>query len=140
MRKAERINKVVYSNQTNPWIWVGLKPKYRVAAKHGVKIMNVSEILKTVSKSLNISVEEILGQDRRKQITEARMISVGFILMTHGFSLKRIGSIFNKHHATIIYLRNKFNDLNEYDFSFQKKVQSIMTELKANLEEDLTKD
>lgn len=119
------------SIMTSPWVFVGLKPELQKPARNGVQMLEVENILETVSRELDVSVLDIIGKGRIRTHIEARMISTCVIMKMHDYSLKSIGMIFGKDHSTIIYYRETFNALLMYNKEFQDKVEKIMKQVNA---------
>lgn len=126
------------SIMTSPWVFVGLKPELQKPAKNGVQLLDVENILETVSRELKIPIEDILGKNRAMKYTEARMITTCIIMKMHDYSLKSIGKIFGKDHSTIIYYRETFNGLLQYNKYFKAKVDNIMKQVNVKDSELIT--
>ena len=66
---------------------------------------NPDEILLEVSKYYGITVTQILGRSRKKEIKNPRHI-VCYILTKRGYSLSTVGKIMGRDHSTIINSRD----------------------------------
>lgn len=59
-------------------------------------------VLSVVGKMLGVSVDAISGRSRRLQITLARRIAMFILYEDHHMSLREVGSVFDRHHTTVI--------------------------------------
>ena len=87
-------------------------------------------ILAAVSKAFKISIEEMRGNSRRREISQARQ--VGMYLMRHhtDLSLPKIGEAFGgKDHTTVLYSCDKVNHQREKDPELGRTLQEINDQL-----------
>lgn len=69
------------------------------------------DALDIASKVFNVSIEKIISQSKEELISIARHLFVYLLRVYSGLILSDIGYIINRHHATIIYSRQKIEDL-----------------------------
>ncbi len=106
------------------------------------------EILQTVAKAYNISVDDITGRRRSKDIAEARQLTAYFLRRVNNLSYPAIGRILGgKDHTTAIYSVNKISQEIEARPKFKVFVEGIIdpsqvteTSLSLNKSEPLTPD
>ena len=98
--------------------YAGLLKKPRVtldvakeALKNYVTITKVTydsdKILEKVCSYFEISKNQLLGKDRRKELSYARQIAMYLLDDMMNMPYTSIGKIFGKDHATVIYCKNK---------------------------------
>jgi DNA-binding CsgD family transcriptional regulator len=106
------------------------------------------EILQTVAKAYSISVDDITGRRRSKDIAEARQLTAYFLRRVNNLSYPAIGRILGgKDHTTAIYSVNKISQEIEARPKFKVFVEGIIdpsqvaeTVLSLNKPEPLTSD
>lgn len=69
------------------------------------------EILVEICEKMGVDTLAVLGRKRDKETAKCRMIVVGIICRQNKYSTTKIGKFLNRHHSTIIYLRNTFENL-----------------------------
>ena len=87
----------------------------------------LNKIKETVSKTLNVSVEDIESRNRHKMPVMARQLSMYYAL--RGRTLVSVGEHFNRHHANIHYADEKINFLKETDWEVKGWTEQIEREL-----------
>jgi chromosomal replication initiator protein len=69
-------------------------------------------ILKTIAESYHVSVEDLKGTSRRREISVARQIGMYLMRQHTDLSLPRIGEAFGgKDHTTVMYSCDKINQI-----------------------------
>lgn len=72
-------------------------------------------IIERIATQMDLSVEAIMSEQRTQNISNARQVAM-FIAKTHFHrTLEKIGSYFNKNHATVIYAIKSFQHHMEQD-------------------------
>lgn len=106
-----------------PEIYVGLS----IQSKNKFRKGAVNTIIDSVSEILNVTVESIKSQSRKRDIVEARQICIGLVLEHDKLiSLSKLGQILGgRDHSTMIYSRQTYNDLYQTNKIFKEKVNSI---------------
>lgn len=69
------------------------------------------KILKYCSERLQISIPDLTSRSQKRNVVDKRAITYKFIRENTNLTLKEIGLIFGRDHATIISALNQYNDL-----------------------------
>ena len=77
----------------------------------------------------NVKKEDIYSEKRNKEIVFARQVCLYIIRELTGFSLSKIGLIFGKDHATVLYAIKKLTTLMEKDISIKISIESLMKDI-----------
>ncbi|MFN4194637.1 MAG: chromosomal replication initiator protein DnaA [Thermosynechococcus sp.] len=73
-------------------------------------------ILKVVSEALNVSISDLKGNSRRREISMARQVAMYLMRQYTGLSLPKIGEEFGgKDHTTVLYSCDKVAELQRTD-------------------------
>lgn len=100
--------------------------------KSTTREITIDVIQKTVCDSLGVPVESILSKTRKREIVQARQITMYFAKKLTKSSLAVIGmQCGNKDHATVLHACKTIANLNESD----KKFHSWMTELEKKFKD-----
>ena len=83
------------------------------------------KIIEKVCKYFELSKNQLLGKDRKKELSYARQICIYLIDEMLEMPYTSIGKIFNKDHATIIYCKNKVQKLLKTDKLLQTQIKDI---------------
>ncbi len=94
------------------------------------KNVSMETIQRQVASEFGISVADILGAKRPKNIAEPRMAAMYLCRKMTTHSLPEIGAAFGKTHATIINAMTKIPELCDRDESFRRTIQKIEQQLK----------
>lgn len=99
--------------------------------KNTQKEISIDFIQKTVCNYLNVSVDAINSSTRKREIVQARQISMFFSKNLTKLSLASIGAqIGNKDHATVLHACKTVNNLIETDKVFKHQISEIERRLK----------
>lgn len=92
----------------------------------------VKEILICASNTLYTGVADLWLNSRDREIVDARHIAITLIWENYGshdnkkgYTLKRLGRFFNRHHSTIIIALRKSRNLIECDDIYRDKYQRV---------------
>ncbi|MGN1258809.1 MAG: chromosomal replication initiator protein DnaA [Christensenellales bacterium] len=116
--------------------YAGLLKKPRVtldvakeALKNYITVSKVTfdsdKIVEKVCKYFEISKNQLLGKDRKKELSYARQICMYLLDEMLEMPYTSIGKIFNKDHATVIYCKNKVAKQIKTDKLMQTQVKDI---------------
>ncbi|MGE4564319.1 MAG: DnaA/Hda family protein, partial [Victivallaceae bacterium] len=94
------------------------------------KSISIDTIQRLVAAQFGLSVADILGSKRPKNIAEPRMAAMYLCRRLTSHSLPEIGAAFGKTHATIINAVAKVPELCDRDEPFRRTVQKIEQQLK----------
>lgn len=90
-------------------------------------------ILKVVSESLNISVEDLKGNSRRREISWARQIGMYLMRQNTDLSLPRIGEEFGgKDHTTVKYSCDKITQLRDNNQELTQTLKQLNDRIQMN--------
>ncbi len=77
----------------------------------------------------NIKKEDIYSEKRNKKIVFARQVCLYIIRELTDYSLSKIGLIFGKDHATVLYAIKKLTNIMEKDISIKISIESLMKDI-----------
>lgn len=99
------------------------------ALKNYITISKVTfdsdKIIEKVCKYFEVSKNQLLGKDRKKELSYPRQICMYLLDNMLGMPNTSIGKIFNKDHATVIYCKNKIDKLLKSDKLLQTQIKDI---------------
>lgn len=75
----------------------------------------VRKIISAVADEYGVTVDEILGESRKRKISDARLMSICLIRQKCKLTVNAIGEIFGRSHATICRDSKRMMELTEYD-------------------------
>lgn len=90
------------------------------------KKITVQKIQETVSNFYNVKRELIQSASRKREIVQARQVTMFFIKKYTELSLSQIGiQVGNRNHATVLHACNTIRDLSEVDKGFRSDIEEI---------------
>nr|MDJ0775494.1 chromosomal replication initiator protein DnaA [Mastigocoleus sp. MO_167.B18] len=90
-------------------------------------------ILKVVSENLNISIEDLKGNSRRREISWARQIGMYLMRQNTDLSLPRIGEEFGgKDHTTVLYSCEKITQLRDNNPELTQTLKQLNDRIQMN--------
>ncbi len=92
----------------------------------------VKRIVAVVSKRLNVSVNDIMGDSRKKPIKNARNISMYIIRSMTQMSLPQIGTTFGRDHSTVHSNISMVENQIVADSAFEASINEIIKEIKRS--------
>ncbi|QEC54069.1 chromosomal replication initiator protein DnaA [Anseongella ginsenosidimutans] len=99
--------------------------------KHSNKEISIEYIQKLVCEYFEIPVDAVKSKSRKREIVQARQISMYLAKSHTKASLKSIGQFFGgRDHSTVIYACQTVDDLIDTDKKFKSWVQDIQKKLK----------
>lgn len=102
--------------------------------KKSSKELTIEHIQRLVGDHLNVSVEEIKSKTRKREIVQARQISMFFSKKLTNSSLCIIGKHFGgRDHSTVIHACQTVNDLMDTDKEYANKMTEIQKIININL-------
>lgn len=114
----------------NPIVYTGLTKPTQAAARLRFNTTDKDRIVTAVCTAFEIEHSELVGKSRVTQLCDARTIAFYLLKTVAGMSYKAIGRMFGRDHSTIIYNMHKYEDLNEVDVNFQRRVYKVTSLLK----------
>jgi len=83
-------------------------------------------ILKVVAENFDVSIDDLKGNSRRREISWARQIGMYLMRQHTSLSLPRIGEEFGgKDHTTVIYSCDKIAQLQESDRTLAQTLRQL---------------
>ncbi|MEM1238629.1 MAG: chromosomal replication initiator protein DnaA [Cyanobacteria bacterium P01_H01_bin.26] len=87
-------------------------------------------VIDTVSAVFGVSVEEIKGNSRRREISQARQIAMYLMRQHTDLSLPKIGEVFGgKDHTTVLYSCDKIAQLIKKDLNMAQTVRELSDQI-----------
>jgi len=100
--------------------------------KHAHREVSIEQIQKLVCEYFEVPVEMVKSKTRKREIVQARQISMYLAKSHTKSSLKSIGHFFGgRDHSTVIYACQTVQDLIDTDKQFKAYVQDILKKLKT---------
>jgi chromosomal replication initiator protein len=101
--------------------------------KNASREISIDYIQKLVSDYFQIPVDTLKSKTRKREIVQARQISMFFAKQLTKSSLKNIGMHFGgRDHSTVIHACQTVNDLMDTDKKFKADVEEITKRIKIN--------
>ena len=119
----------------SPYIYPGLKMAHGLhrEIKEQSKSLQFSlskdEVLKIISEERFVTVEDILSRSRKTEYVIARHMYCSILKKYYGYTLKKIGSIINRDHTSVIHSIQQFNNHYQYEEGYRKSVNRIYDRL-----------
>jgi chromosomal replication initiator protein len=102
--------------------------------KNNTREISIEYIQKLVCDYFTIPVEQVKSKTRKREIVQARQISMYYAKDLTKSSLKTIGMHFGgRDHSTVIHACQTVNDLMETDKKFKSDIEEIGKRIKMNL-------
>ena len=93
--------------------------------------ITIERIVEEVSRSYNVSVEDIFSKKKFSDIALARQVSIYIVSQVMQLSSTEIGKKFNKDHTTILYTIEKVKNIIKKDESSKKLIDDIIKNVKS---------
>ncbi len=100
-----------------------------ITTSSSIKEISVRAMIKAVAKYYGVEESEILGQNRSRHIVRIRHIAMYIADTYSGKSTTEIGVEFKKDHASIIFARNKINNLMKTDAHTSNEVNALLSNI-----------
>jgi len=101
--------------------------------KHSSREVSIDYIQKLVTEYYGLSVEQLKSKTRKREIVQARQISMFYAKNMTKASLKSIGTHFGgRDHSTVIHACQTVSDLMDTDKKFKNDVEEIGKRIKIN--------
>ncbi len=94
--------------------------------------IHVDDLLKCVSKTCRITVQEIIGSTRRPSAVFARQLAAYVMRKYMNMSLVEIGEVLNRKHSTVVHMLKKAESNLSNNQVFYEKLQSVLHELQIH--------
>lgn len=107
--------------------FVGMPIKNQKSIAYKAITAYEDQVIETVCTALGMSRSELVSPTRKRHLAEARCIAIGIILARIPlFGLKKLGTVFNRDHSSIIYCRDLYNDLYGSNKEFTYKANLVL--------------
>ena len=93
--------------------------------------VTIEKILDKVSKKFGVTIEEIKGKKRTKEISRARHVTFYLIRSITDQSFPAIGRLFNKDHTTVLSAINTIESEMKINRSFESQINELMKNVKG---------
>jgi hypothetical protein len=93
--------------------------------------MNTIVLLNIISKTLGISTASIKSFSRKRDLANARHITIYMLRNYTGLSLSKIGKMVNRHHTTVMHSIKVTKIYQENESDFKKKVIQVKSAIEA---------
>ena len=101
--------------------------------KNASREISIEYIQKLVSDFYSLSIEQLKSKTRKREIVQARQISMYFAKQLTKAPLKKIGMHFGgRDHSTVIHACQTVSDLMDTDRKFKSDVEEISKRIKIN--------
>ncbi len=85
-----------------------------------------TSVIDIISEVFNVSVEDLKGNSRRREISQARQIGMYLMRQHTDLSLPKIGEVFGgKDHTTVMYSCDKITQLIKKDLSMAQTIRQL---------------
>ena len=100
----------------------------------GADIPTPEKIIKETARYYNLTTDDIKGQNRSKNIAEARQVAMYLMRSLTNMSLADIGKQFeNRNHATVLSSIRKIEDFLRSDSSMSAKIRDISSNINSSV-------
>ena len=111
----------------SPYVFPGLQnvklASMKIRKQRNDQIAN--NIIQSICFDRDVTKTEVVGKRKFKELVEARYLSIYMIKTKTDMTLKEIGKIFNRDHATIIYAVESIKDTMSYDKVIRAEVERL---------------
>lgn len=90
-----------------------------------------NKIIESISKRYDISVDDIKGKKRTKEIVSARHIAVYVVREVTGMSFPNIAKLFNRDHTTMLSSIDVVEEEMNKNSAYEHEIESIIKEFKS---------
>jgi chromosomal replication initiator protein len=102
-----------------------LEDVVREHSKRNQKRVSIELIRKTVGKFYDVTVDDLISNKRKKEITVPRQISMYLIKELTKNTHKEIGKAFNRDHSTVVNSLKKVKESLENDIRIEKEIKEL---------------
>lgn len=93
--------------------------------------VTIARIVEEVSRTTGVSIEDIYGEVRKANISNARKITFYIVRKVTSMSYEDIGAEFKKHHSTVMYNINQIEEEIEKNTKLARQVNDIISNIKS---------
>jgi chromosomal replication initiator protein len=100
------------------------------------KKVKLSTIFRTVAKEFDISVKDIKGPRRTKDVAFARQVCMYILREEFGYKLKEVSELLKRNdHTTAIHAIDKIHSTMQSNLTFREQVNNLIADINKPLEE-----
>lgn len=112
----------------HPMIFAGIIQEQQAEVAANFKRLSYNQISSAIFKVTGVTFEDIKSPIRKREIVNSRYIFVALMLKKGTLmSLKKLGSLINRDHSTMIYSRDTYEDLYLTDKAFKKAADAVLS-------------
>ena len=104
----------------------------QLAQESAARDISIEVIQRTVADAFGVTIADLLGRRRTRNIAEPRMVAMYLAREFTGRSTSEIGAAFARDHATILHAGSQVPKLCGTDEKFRRTVAQIRRQLKKN--------
>jgi chromosomal replication initiator protein len=101
----------------------------QIAEEITSRSISIEEIQRTVAEFFNLSIADLLGSKRTKNIAEPRMVAMVLARELTTDSSTAVGAAFGRNHATILHAEKQVKLLCDKDENMRRSVAQIKRKL-----------
>lgn len=109
------------------WLSLGLDmPRYAFGqvTPHGERLsfearLPIADVLDIAGRVLDVSHGELIGSIKERQISQRRWLVMLYLREVRGYSMPRIGGVFNRDHTTVLHGLKRCRELLEADEAYR---------------------
>ena len=100
----------------------------------GTKNINYQpeDVIKDVCSYFNIQVSDMISKSRKRRHAEPRHIAMWLIRSDFNLTLKHIGDMFGRDHATVIYAHKTVVNL-RVEYNFNRQVEDLIKKIEEGI-------
>lgn len=103
----------------------------RKVVHNEAKPITMDNIINTVCKHFGLETSIIYSKSRKREVAQARQISMYLAKNYTDMSMSKIGKIIgNKHHSTVLYACKTIEELQQVDKTFRAEMEKIQSDFK----------
>ena len=91
--------------------------------------ITIDSVFENVSKKYSVSVEDIKGRKRTKELSNARHITIYILRTITNMSLTDIGKYFNMHHTSVLSACSKITEDIIIDPVLEHDISTLIREI-----------
>lgn len=100
----------------------------------GARELTIEQIHEVVCDQFQVDKEQVRSKTRKREVVQARQLTMYLSKSCTNSSLKQIGKFFNgRDHSTVIHANQAVSNLLETDAEFRKQVEEVKKRMKIEL-------
>lgn len=86
-------------------------------------------IINATCRVFDVSREALFSKARHREVADARKAIVYFMRRHSGMTLKQLGALFGRHHASVLHMARAGEFLAQNDAEFRRRIEGIQTDI-----------